>query len=309
MSEHKVDTTLIAEILLVLLATAFYFGLRMYPSATPFSEYPVSQVIAFQVAVAVSGIFIISLLMDLYGVITKNVREMHDLIHVFRLIAYPLLILVLLNTLGISIAGLLVGAGFLGIIVGLAAQTALGNVFSGISMLYANPFKAGDKITFTPMSFGIQAPSHPHETMFSEITGTVKSIGIIYTRLMKDDWSMMYIPNSALNQGLIQNQSRVSERLIRIRLGVSRDTDFDLFKKKLVALLSKNKTEYEKLMGLDVRVSLVSTEQDLGISVTARAKVLDYDELSRWLSEKSINALNEVEKEKTKKDSKGKNKN
>jgi small-conductance mechanosensitive channel len=222
---------------------------------------------------------------------------MHELVRIFRLIAYPILILVLLHTLNISIGNLLIGAGFLGIVIGLAAQSTLGNAFAGISILYANPFKAGDKITFTPSSYGIQAPTHPHETMFTEIIGTVRSVGIIYTRIMKDDSSLMYVPNSVITQGFIQNMSRINERLIRIRLDVSRNTDFELFRLKLDEMLSENREDYEKLLGLHVKISFVSTDQDLGIIVTARTKVLDYDSISQWLSETAVKALLETQRE------------
>jgi small conductance mechanosensitive channel len=132
--------------------------------------------------------------------------------------------------------------------------------------------------------------------MFTEITGTVRSIGIIYTKLMRDDWSMMYIPNNVLTQSIIQNLSRVSERLLRVRLEVSRDTDIDLFKKMLNSRLSKDKLEKEKLSGLDVKISLMSTNENLGIIITAHVKILDYERLSQFLSENAIKALMDVQK-------------
>ncbi len=242
-------------------------------------------------ALGVLLIFVGAKLVEGYGRATSNERDMREVAHIFKLIAYPVLVIILLHTFNISIGSLLVGAGFLGIIVGLAAQTSLGNAFAGISILYSRPFQAGDKITFTPTSFGMQAPSYPHETMLTEITGTVKSIGIIYTRLLRDDLSLMYIPNSALNQGLIQNQSRVSEKMVRIRLDVPMNTNVESFKKRLNTILSANKAEHEKLRALEVKISLISNHSDIGIIVTARVKVLDYDRLSQWLSESSIKAL------------------
>ncbi len=241
-------------------------------------------------------IFAVSGLLEAYGAYNKNRKEMHETAHIFKLIAYPVLLLVILHTLHISIASLLVGAGFLGIVVGLAAQTSLGNVFAGISIMYSRPFDPGDKITFTPLSVGVSAPSYPHESMITEITGTVKSIGIIYTKLMRDDWAMMYIPNSSLNQGFIQNHSRVSERNIKVRMDVPINTDVDLFKRRFTARLSRQKEDYERLLGLEVRVSMVSTSQDKGIIITARSKILDYDRISQWLSESAVKTLLEVGK-------------
>jgi small-conductance mechanosensitive channel len=286
----------IAELMLIIFAVIVYFAARMYPNLPGPAYYSITLLFALRFAFGIAIIVVVSFLINAYGIITYDEREMREFVRVFRLIAYPILILVLLQTVGISIAGLLVGAGFLGIIVGLAAQTTLGNAFAGISIVYSNPFKAGDKITITPLSLGIQAPTHPHETMMTEITGTVKSIGVIYTKLMRDDWSMMYIPNSILNQGIVQNLSRVSERLVRIRLGVPRDTDVELFKKRLISKLSRDKVNHEKLRDIEVKLGLASTAQDLGIAITARVKILDYDRLSQWLSETAIKALVEIEK-------------
>lgn len=300
MTEHRRIRS-ITELMLIIFAIIVYLVVKMYPGLTTPYYYTITLLFALRAAIGVAIIVIISILIDVYGHAKSNEREIHEFVRVFRLIAYPLLVLVLLQTIGISIAGLFIGAGFLGIIIGLAAQTTLGNVFAGISIVYSNPFRAGDKITLTPISMGIQAPSHPHEAMLTDITGTVKGVGIIYTKLMRDDWSMMYIPNSILNQGIIQNLSRVSERLVRIRLGVPRDTDVGLFRKKLISNLSKNKDEYEKLRGMEIKVSLVSTEQDMGISVTARVKILDYDKLSQWLSETAIKTLADVKNNRKKK--------
>ena len=260
------------------------------------SSNMIVEALVFQALIGLIVILAGTGLIGLYGVLTKNDREMHELVRIFRLIAYPILVLVLLHALNISIGNLLIGAGFLGIVIGLAAQSTLGNAFAGLSILYANPFKAGDKITLTPSFYGIQAPTHPHEVMFTEIIGTVRSVGVIYTRIMKDDSSLMYIPNSIIIQSLIQNQSRISERLIRIRLDVQRNTDFELFRLKLDELLSENIEDYDKLLGLHVKISLVSSEQDLGIVVTARARILDYDSMSQWLSETSVKALLETQK-------------
>ena len=297
MPTHKISVAAVIEFLLIIFASLTYFAIRLYPNALSFlTSYPNTTMLLIQLTLGIATIIVVSALIKVYGTLTENEREMHEVVRLFRLIAYPLLILLLLHTIKVPIASLLVGAGFLGIVIGLAAQTTLGNAFAGVSILYANPFKAGEKITFTPTSFGVQAPTHPHETMFTEITGTVRSIGIIYTKLMRDDWSMMYIPNNVLTQSIIQNLSRVSERLLRVRLEVSRDTDIDLFKKMLNSRLSKDKLEKEKLSGLDVKISLMSTNENLGIIITAHVKILDYERLSQFLSENAIKALMDVQK-------------
>ncbi|MGD0510896.1 MAG: mechanosensitive ion channel family protein, partial [Candidatus Micrarchaeaceae archaeon] len=112
--------------------------------------------------------------------------------------------------------------------------------------------------------------------------------------LLKDDLSIIYIPNSALNVGLIQNISRLDERMLRVRLEVSRDTDIEAFERDLLVKLSSEKDEYEKLLNLDIVLSLMSTEQDLGIIITARVKMLDYERLGQWVVESAIKSLQDI---------------
>ncbi len=261
-------------------------------------EYPFVPALAMQIAIGIALVYVLAgIIVALWGPTSRN-GEAHETAQILRLVAYPVLAIVLLHTMKVSIASLLVGAGFLGIVVGLATQSTLGNIFAGLSMLYSRPFKAGDKITFMPLYYSIQAPTYMHEPMFSEITGTVKSIGVIYTRLMKDDHILMYIPNSAMNQGLLQNHSRISERSIRVRLDVPRETDIGEFRKALHARLSgsEHSRYMEKLMDLTTKISLISSEQSMGIIINARVKVLDYDEVSQWLSENAIKALLDVKR-------------
>gem|GEM_PF-1303093 len=294
MPDRGINVRSAAEIILAIVSLITYILARLYPKMGFFASNPITSALALQLFLGIAFVCVVSFLIDRYGKAAYNEREAREVTRIFRLIAYPILIIVLLHTLSISIGSLLVGAGFLGIIVGLAAQTTLGNVFAGLSILYGRPFSVGDKITLTPASFGIQAPSYPHQSMFTEITGTVKSIGIIYTKLLKDDLSIIYIPNSALNVGLIQNISRLDERMLRVRLEVSRDTDIEAFERDLLVKLSSEKDEYEKLLNLDIVLSLMSTEQDLGIIITARVKMLDYERLGQWVVESAIKSLQDI---------------
>ena len=59
-------------------------------------------------------------------------------------LGYVFLIIALLAVLGVSLDHLLIGAGVAGIILGVAAQQSLGNVFAAIVMLFARPFVVGD---------------------------------------------------------------------------------------------------------------------------------------------------------------------
>lgn len=73
------------------------------------------------------------------------------LIPIFNLFGPVFLILaaalIILPMWGLNVTSVLVGAGVIGLVLGLALQSTLANIFSGLSLLVEAPFKAGDLIT------------------------------------------------------------------------------------------------------------------------------------------------------------------
>ncbi len=55
--------------------------------------------------------------------------------------------LIILPLWGFNITSVLVGAGVIGLVLGLALQSTLANIFSGLSLLVEAPFRTGDLIT------------------------------------------------------------------------------------------------------------------------------------------------------------------
>jgi small conductance mechanosensitive channel len=86
-----------------------------------------------------------------------------------------------LNTLGKS---LLASLGIASVVVGLAAQSTLGNLIAGISLVIYRPFKLGDRVQVTAPS-GLE-------------TGIVVNIDLGYTLLRTADQRLLVIPNSVM---------------------------------------------------------------------------------------------------------------
>lgn len=118
--------------------------------------------------------------------------------------------LVALQTLGISIAGLLAFGGMGGIAVGLAAQDLLANLFGGVTIYLDRPFSVGD---------WIRSPDQ-------EIEGTVEHIGWRRTAIRTFDKRPLYVPNAAFTTISVENPSRMSHRRIYETIGV-RYNDLD----------------------------------------------------------------------------------
>ena len=90
----------------------------------------------------------------------------------------------------IPVGQLLLGGALTSVFVGIAAQQALSNVFAGLVLLLARPFKVGDSIRLRAGALS------------GEIGGTVSEIGITYVRLATAD-GMVSVPNSQVLNAVV----------------------------------------------------------------------------------------------------------
>ncbi|HTJ32705.1 MAG TPA: mechanosensitive ion channel family protein [Dactylosporangium sp.] len=98
---------------------------------------------------------------------------------------YLIAALAVCDLLGVQLRQVLVGGAITGIVVGLAAQPVLGNLFAGLVLLFARPYVPGQQVRV--MSGAINGPH----------VGVVVSAGLLYTMLETAD-GPLNIPNSAL---------------------------------------------------------------------------------------------------------------
>ena len=102
------------------------------------------------------------------------------------LIGYVVVVFCVLDLLDVPLGQLLVGGAVTGIILGIAAQQALSNLFAGLVLLFARPYVPGARIRVYSGTFG-----GPHD-------GVVTSVGLLYTSLQTDDGLLINMPNSGL---------------------------------------------------------------------------------------------------------------
>jgi small conductance mechanosensitive channel len=145
----------------------------------------------------------------------------------------------LLHVFNVSLGNLLLSSAFAGIVIGLAAQTVLANVFAGLLIVLSTPFRVGDRIGLISSSYGALAPTYPHELTYPTYSGTVRAIGLIYTDMRLDSGRVAKIPNQVLLGALILNLSHASPRGYRIRVTFDR--------KVPVGRLEEALAEYVKL--------------------------------------------------------------
>ena len=127
-------------------------------------------------------------------------------------------VLALFKLAGVSAESIFLGSAFAGIVLGLAAQTVLANVFAGLLLVLADPFRPGDRVSFISSSYGAIAPSYPHEMMYPSYSGTVVDVGLIYTVLSLDVGGLAKVPNSVVLGALVLEPRPGVERSVRVRM-------------------------------------------------------------------------------------------
>ena len=105
---------------------------------------------------------------------------------------------------------LLASSAVLAIFVGLAFNTPLSNLGSGMLVAFAQPLRIGDRVTV------------------GEQTGFVEEMDLLYTTLVTDDARRVFIPNSQLTATMIVNRTirdprRIVSASLPVRLGAPID--------------------------------------------------------------------------------------
>jgi small conductance mechanosensitive channel len=102
-----------------------------------------------------------------------------------RFIAVAATVLTAMAVGGISLQVLAVGGAFTAVVLGLAAQQTLGNVFAGMVLLSARPFRLGERIRLQAGAVG------------GSVEGIVSSLGLLYTTLSRGEDRIM-VPNNVV---------------------------------------------------------------------------------------------------------------
>jgi len=133
-------------------------------------------------------------------------RVIRSIQYIFLLVFSFLAIIILLNHFGITGTALtasLTALGLSGIIVGLAAQTTLADIITGIVLLIDRPFRIGDRIRIEKL----------------DTWGDVIDIGWRSTRILTRDNRLVTIPNSIMGTDMITNYS-MPDRMFRVETDV-----------------------------------------------------------------------------------------
>lgn len=166
-----------------------------------------------------------------------------------RLATIGIAILVALRVAGLDPQSLAVGSAITGVIIGLAAQQTLGNVFSGMVMISARPFRVGERVRLLGGNVN------------GELEATVSSMGMLYTTFMRDGERIM-IPNNIVMQLSVMPLHEPTSVDLRARLSSeTRLTDIQrlLGDRVSVATRGEPRIDLEEVDGDEVVVRVTAT--------------------------------------------------
>jgi small-conductance mechanosensitive channel len=139
--------------------------------------------------------------------------------YVSQLVLYLTALIVILGVWNFDLGGLLIGAGFLGIVVGMAARQSLGAVFAGVVLLFSKPFEVGDWV------------------QIGESEGIVEDISIVNTRIRTFDDESVIVPNDIVNGREVTNRTDRNRLRIEVEVGVDYDSDLELVRETAAAAM------------------------------------------------------------------------
>lgn len=162
-----------------------------------------------------------------------------------------ILVLIIAGNFGFDATSIVALVGTAGVTLGLALQGSLSNLAGGVLILLLKPFRVGDYIV--------------EDSKGNE--GTVKEIGIFFTKLQTIDNKIVILPNGTLANNSMTNFSEAALRRVDITVGISYNADIKKAKDILQRIIDEDEdvkhNEPEKIY-VD---SLGASEVVLGIRV------------------------------------------
>lgn len=193
------------------------------------------------------------------NILTKNEilpKLGRDVLHI--ILAVLVSACVLANIWGLDLGNLLTALGVSSLILGLALQEPLGNLFNGISLLMANPFKKGDWVN---------------------VAGEIGKVAEINWRSVKIHTrfnEQIIIPNNMLGKEKIKNLSRPNRiHAELLTFGFSYDDPPLKVKSVLLNIVTKN----EKILDQPAPAAITLSYDDFYISYGLKFYVKDYEDV------------------------------
>lgn len=145
------------------------------------------------------------------------------LVSLIKIILYIAVIIMALSALNVPMSSIITILGAAGLAISLALQSCLSNLSGGFILLFTKPFTTGDVIEV------------------EDSVGTVKDIGIFYTKIATFDGKSVFIPNGKVTDAKIVNYTETPARRVDLKFDISYDSDYEKAREVILGIISEDK--------------------------------------------------------------------
>ncbi|HTY52282.1 MAG TPA: mechanosensitive ion channel family protein [Methanomicrobiales archaeon] len=149
--------------------------------------------------------------------------------------------LIIFSQLRVDLSGLLIAGGFASIVIGIASQSVVGNLISGIFILVERPISIGD------------------EVLIGNLGGYVEDIRILSTLVRTHDGVYTRVPNQEVFTSNITNYVAHPARRVEYTIGVGHGEDLARLRAAVLAVLDSSPYS---LVRPEPEISLTSIADD-----------------------------------------------
>jgi small conductance mechanosensitive channel len=165
-----------------------------------------------------------------------------------QLISLFVVVVVALRLMDVDTRAIAVGGALTAVVIGLAAQTTLGNVIAGMVLLSSRPFRVGERVRLQSGPLGV-------------VEGTVAGIGLIYTTVARGNGTFLIPNNSALGATVVPLRDPAGVNLrAKLRQGV-KPSDLQRLLEERVQIPTRDRPDImlEEIYGDSAVVRIVAT--------------------------------------------------
>ena len=191
--------------------------------------------------------------------------------NMIKVVFYICLVLTVVGVLGIDTTSLIAMFASASLAIGMALSGTMQNFAGGVMILLLRPYRIGDYVEAQGQA------------------GTIKEISLFNTVITTVDNKIIYVPNSTISTGIINNYSQAATRRVDWNITISYGDDVEVARRVLMQLMTEDKRVKQDPAPV---VYLTSLGSD-AVNISARAWVdnADYWGVFFELNERIYNEL------------------
>ena len=191
--------------------------------------------------------------------------------NMIKVVLYICLALTVIGILGIDTTSLIAMFASASLAIGMALSGTMQNFAGGVMILLLRPYRIGDYIEAQGQA------------------GTIKEISLFNTVISTVDNKIIYVPNSSISTGIINNYSQAATRRVDWNITISYGDDVEVARRVLIEMMSSDKRVKQD----PAPVVYLTSLGDSAVNISARAWVdnADYWGVFFDLNERIYNEL------------------